>query len=101
MYKFYLAFQDPKPDRPDWSSKGAGTYVPLAAAIKEVVSIPVLSVGRLDPMLGEKALRDGMIDFVGMTRRLLADPELPNKVISGRLEDIALCTAVFSALTKL
>ena len=97
---FYPEFQGPKPDGPDWSSKGAGAYIPLAAAIKEVVSIPVVSVGRLDPILGEQALQEGLIDFVGMTRRLLADPELPNKVISGNLEDIAPCTACLCCLDR-
>jgi hypothetical protein len=32
--------------------------------------------------------------------RLLADPELPNKVAAGRLEDIAPCTAVSPASTE-
>ena len=33
-----------------------------------------------------------------MTRRLLADPELPNKVAAGRLEDIAPCTRCLSCI---
>ncbi len=33
-----------------------------------------------------------MADFIGMTRRLHADPELPHKVAAGRLDDIAPCT---------
>jgi 2,4-dienoyl-CoA reductase (NADPH2) len=33
-----------------------------------------------------------MADFIGITRRLLADPELPNKIAAGRIEDIAPCT---------
>jgi 2,4-dienoyl-CoA reductase (NADPH2) len=86
----------PEPPNPlvpglDWSHKGAGACVPLAAAIKKVVSVPVIAVGRLDPVLGEKVLRQGKADFIGMQRRLLADPELPNKVAEGRLEEIAPC----------
>ncbi len=77
----------------DGSRYGAGATVPLAAAIKKVVSVPVISVGRLDPELGEKAIRRGMVDFVSLNRRLLADPELPNKIASGRSEDITPCTA--------
>jgi len=77
----------------DGSRYGAGATLPLAAAIKKVVSVPVISVGRLDPELGEKAIQRGMADFIGLNRRLLADPELPNKIISGRAEDIAPCTA--------
>lgn len=79
----------------DWSHKGAGAFVPLAEAIKKVVTIPVITVGRLDPELGEKILKQGKSDFIGLHRRLLADPELPNKIASGRLEDIAPCTACY------
>ncbi len=53
-------------------------------------------MGRLDPELGERALRRGMADFISLNRRLLADPELPNKIASGRPEDIAPCTACIS-----
>jgi 2,4-dienoyl-CoA reductase (NADPH2) len=86
------------PKEYDASRKGAGANVPLAAGIKKEVSIPVMVVGRLDPDLGEKVLREGKADFIGMTRRLLADPELPNKVASGRLDDIAPCTACDNCL---
>jgi 2,4-dienoyl-CoA reductase (NADPH2) len=76
----------------DYSHKGRGMWVPLGAAIKKAVSIPVFVAGRLDPELGEEILRQGKVDFIGMTRRLLADPELPNKVAEGRLEEIAPCS---------
>ena len=76
----------------DVSRHGAGAWVPLAAAVKKVVSIPVIAVGRLDVELGEEILRRGMADFITFNRRLMADPELPNKIASGRLEDIVPCT---------
>lgn len=80
------------PKELDWSRQGAGATVPLIEAVKKAVSIPVFGACRLDPVLGEQFLRQGKIDFVSMVRRLLADPELPNKVINGRLEDIVPCT---------
>jgi 2,4-dienoyl-CoA reductase (NADPH2) len=76
----------------DWSRKGKGVVVPLGAAIKEAVSVPVFLASRLDPKFGEEVLRQGRLDFIGMTRRLFADPELPNKVTAGNLEDIAPCS---------
>ena len=76
----------------DWSRKGHGATAPLAAAVKKEVTIPVYCSGRLDPVLGEKLLREGKMDFVPMVRRLLADHELPNKVMAGKLEDIIPCT---------
>lgn len=81
------------PEGLDWSRRGAGAFVPLAEALKKVVSIPVIAVGRLDPELGEKILREGKADIIALNRRLLADPELPNKIASGQCEDIAPCTA--------
>jgi 2,4-dienoyl-CoA reductase (NADPH2) len=76
----------------DDSRHGAGGWVPLAAAVKQVVSIPVIAIGRLDAELGEEVLRRGQADLISFNRRLMADPELPNKLAEGRLEDIRPCT---------
>lgn len=76
----------------DWNRERKGVTVPLGAAMKEVVSIPVFLAGRLDPQLGETLLREKKLDFIGMTRRLFADPELPRKVAEGRLDDVAPCS---------
>jgi len=88
---FYPEPPESLPKDLDWSQKGTGAIVPLAEAVKKVVSIPVFCACRLDPILGERLLKEGKLDFVGMTRRLLADPELPNKVAAGRLENIRPC----------
>ena len=76
----------------DWSRKGRGFSLPVGAAIKTAVTVPVFLAGRLDAEIGEEALRQGKLDFVGMTRRLLADPEYPVKVAEGRLDEIAPCS---------
>ena len=88
---FYPEFPKPLPKDLDWSHRGVGAIIPLAKAVKKVVSVPVIAACRLDPVLGEKLLQQRDIDFVGMTRRLLADPELPNKVANNKLEDINPC----------
>jgi len=63
---------------------GDGLNVGAAAAVKEVVDVPVIAVGRLhDPALAEQVLADGRADFVAMGRPLLADPDLPRKLVSG------------------
>lgn len=68
-----------------------GTYIPMAAEVKKLISQPVLAAGMITPEVGEEALRDGKIDIVVLGRALLADPELPNKVVSGRVEEIRPC----------
>jgi 2,4-dienoyl-CoA reductase (NADPH2) len=83
---------DDLPKDYDWSRGGRGASVPLVEAVKaKGVKVPVWTACRLDPVLGEEYLQKGSLDFVGMTRRLLADPELPNKAKEGRLEDIRWC----------
>ena len=68
-----------------------GNLVPLAEGIKKVVKIPVIAAGGLSPELGEKVLTEGKADLICMGRALLADPELPNKVASGNMEDVNNC----------
>jgi 2,4-dienoyl-CoA reductase (NADPH2) len=87
------------PKEPDWSHKGAGANMSVAAEIRKAVSIPVIAGGRMDPELGEEALRQGKVDFVGFCRRLMADPELPNKVISGRMDDIVPCLGCLQCMS--
>ena len=71
-----------------------GLNVPAAAAVKQVVDVPVLVVGRINnPLLAEDILQKGHADMTVMGRALLADPELPNKAAEGRFDDIAPCAA--------
>ena len=63
-----------------------------AKAVKEAVSIPVLTHGRLgDVEKAEAALESGVCDIAVIGRGLLADPELPNKIAEKRPEDIRPC----------
>lgn len=71
---------------------GDALNVGAAAAVKEVVDVPVIAVGRIhDPERAEQILADGRADFIAMGRPMLADPELPNKVAAGRISRICQC----------
>ncbi|MCD6300060.1 MAG: FAD-dependent oxidoreductase [Dehalococcoidales bacterium] len=71
-----------------------GCMVDMAEMAKKVVGIPVITVGNLGyPELAERILQEGKADFVALGRALLADPDWPNKVEKGRLEDIRPCIA--------
>ena len=50
-----------------------GRYRDLARAVKRVVRIPVIAVGRLLPELAEDMLADADCDFVSLGRQQLAD----------------------------
>jgi 2,4-dienoyl-CoA reductase (NADPH2) len=71
-----------------------GAFVYLARGVKEKVGVPVFASNRLgDPIVAERALRSGACDLVCWGRPLIADPELPNKVREGRLDEIVPCIA--------
>lgn len=54
--------------------------------------VPVVGVGKLGyPDLAEAALRTGQCDMVMLGRPLLADPQWPNKVYAGRVDEILPC----------
>ncbi len=83
----------------DWSDAGKGAALPLAAKVKAAVSIPVVCINRMDPWNGDAAIAQGKCDFVGMQRRLIADPWMPRKIAEGRVEDIAPCTACTTCIS--
>jgi len=63
-----------------------------AAAIKKVVSVPVIVGGKIgDPVLANQILEEGKADFISMARPLLADPQLPNKAREGKFGEIRHC----------
>jgi 2,4-dienoyl-CoA reductase-like NADH-dependent reductase (Old Yellow Enzyme family)/thioredoxin reductase len=65
---------------------------PLARAIKEVVDVPVICVGRItQPWAAEDVIARGKADMVALGRALLTDPEWPEKVRKGDWEDIVPC----------
>ncbi len=70
-----------------------GVFLPLAAAIKQAVpGVPIFHASRIvDPVHADRTVATGQIDVVGMTRALIADPDLPKKARDGRLDDIRTC----------
>lgn len=81
---------------------GDGLNVGAAAAVKQVVDVPVIAVGRLhDPVLAERALAEGRADFVAMARPLLADPDLPRKLATGRADRVRRCISCENCIDSL
>ncbi|NOZ63155.1 MAG: FAD-dependent oxidoreductase [Calditrichaeota bacterium] len=61
-------------------------------AIKEMTNLPLIAVGRMGfvPKI-DKVLGEGLADYIALGRPLIVDPEFPNKMISGKEEEIILC----------
>ena len=65
-----------------------------ARALKEVVAVPVIGVGRInDPELAEKAIVAGDADLISFGRQHLTDPDFIAKTEAGNFEEIRRCVA--------
>ncbi|MGE0121218.1 MAG: FAD-dependent oxidoreductase [Dongiaceae bacterium] len=67
---------------------------PFAKAMKAVVSKPVFVAGRINqPQTAEQVIASGQADMCGMTRAMIADPDMARKAEAGRTDDIRACIA--------
>lgn len=63
-----------------------------AKAVKDVVSIPVITQGKLaDPDRANAVIKEGIADVVGLGHQMLADAYWPQKVKEEKFEDITPC----------
>ncbi|MET8805771.1 FAD-dependent oxidoreductase [Streptomyces sp. NPDC004546] len=69
-----------------------GAHLPVAAAIRKEVGIPVFHAGRIaDLPTARHAIDGGYADMVGMTRAHIADPHIVAKLLAGQEERIRPC----------
>jgi 2,4-dienoyl-CoA reductase-like NADH-dependent reductase (Old Yellow Enzyme family) len=87
----------------NWTNAGLGYAIPnmafpmaphlrLAGVIRRETRLPVFHAGRIaDLSTADQAVRQGMVDMVGMTRAHIADPHLLRKLAAGEEERIRPC----------
>ena len=76
---------------PDMSYPPAA-FLHLASAIKAEVDIPILHASAIrDVTTANRAVQEGHVDFVAMTRAHIADPHIMKKLQEGREDDIRQC----------
>ncbi len=70
----------------------AAPHLEFAGWVKRQVGVPVMHAAKIaDVATARYAIAEGLLDLVGMTRALIADPELPNKVAGGHTDRIRPC----------
>jgi 2,4-dienoyl-CoA reductase-like NADH-dependent reductase (Old Yellow Enzyme family) len=70
----------------------AGYVAPDAGVFKRALNLPIFVAGRINqPQIAEAILTAGQADMCGMTRAMIADPEMPNKAARGAVDDIRAC----------
>jgi 2,4-dienoyl-CoA reductase-like NADH-dependent reductase (Old Yellow Enzyme family)/thioredoxin reductase len=73
--------------------------VPAAAAIKSVLRVPVIASGRIEPAAADARIAAGAFDFLALGRKLLADPELPRKLVAHQARDIRPCIYCYTCVS--
>jgi 2,4-dienoyl-CoA reductase-like NADH-dependent reductase (Old Yellow Enzyme family)/thioredoxin reductase len=67
-------------------------FLYMAARIKGEVDVPIFHAQRITDMAtAARAIADGHIDMVAMTRPHMADPQIIKKTLEGRADDIRPC----------
>ena len=70
-------------------------HLPVVASMKAEIDIPVFHAGRIaDVATARYAVREGLVDMVGMTRAHLADPHIVAKIRRGQEDHIRPCVGV-------
>jgi 2,4-dienoyl-CoA reductase-like NADH-dependent reductase (Old Yellow Enzyme family)/thioredoxin reductase len=75
--------------------------LPATAAIRQVVSIPVIGSGRIEVPDAEATIARGEADFIAMGRKLLADPHLPAKLQRGEPETVRPCVYCYTCVSAI
>jgi len=88
------------------SMPGMGTplapYLDMAADIKAVVQVPVMHANRIiDFATAARAIEEGKIDLVGMTRAQIADPHMVRKLMERRESDIRPCVGANYCISRI
>ena len=83
-------------------SSPIGPWLQRAGAFKQEVSLPVFHAARIsDIATARHAIREGLLDLVGMTRAQIADPHLVAKLAAGEEEQIRPCVGATHCMSEL
>jgi 2,4-dienoyl-CoA reductase-like NADH-dependent reductase (Old Yellow Enzyme family)/NADPH-dependent 2,4-dienoyl-CoA reductase/sulfur reductase-like enzyme len=76
-------------------------FVAHTERIRQALHIPVIGVGRIEPAAAAADIAAGRYDFAAFARKLLADPELPNKLATHRAQDIRPCIYCYACVSQI
>ena len=76
-------------------------FVKVASLIKDALKIPIIAVGRIEPDKAENFIAKERFDFLAMGRKLLADPNLPNKLMNNESNKIKPCHYSYECVSRI
>ncbi len=80
----------------------AAPHLDFAGEVRQVTGMPTFHAARIpDVATARYAIRDGVLDMVGMTRAHMADPHIVQKIKDGREHDIRPCVGATYCLDRI
>ncbi|MGH6680248.1 MAG: FAD-dependent oxidoreductase, partial [Bradyrhizobium sp.] len=82
-------------------SQPIAPFLDLVGAFRRQIKLPVFHAARIpDIATARRAISEGLLDMVGMTRAHIADPQLANKLARGEADRIRPCVGASYCLYK-
>ena len=83
-------------------SRPVAPYLYLPSAYRQEFGLPVFHAGRIsDVATAARAVEEGHVDMVAMTRAHIADPHIVNKIKENRIDDIRQCVGASYCLDRI
>ena len=76
-------------------------FVKVTSLIRDAVKIPIIAVGRIDPDRADNYISQGKFNFLAMGRKLLADPDLPKKLMKNEPKTIKPCHYSYECVSRI
>jgi 2,4-dienoyl-CoA reductase-like NADH-dependent reductase (Old Yellow Enzyme family)/thioredoxin reductase len=83
-----------------WMPHVPNRLLPLAAAIREAIDLPVITVGRVDPEAADQAIAGGTLDFLAQGRRQIADDAFVKNLVRGGKAAVRPCIFCYQCLSQ-
>jgi 2,4-dienoyl-CoA reductase-like NADH-dependent reductase (Old Yellow Enzyme family)/thioredoxin reductase len=82
-------------------SQPLAPFLDLVGAFRREIKLPVFHAARIpDIATARRAVGEGLVDMVGMTRAHMADPQIANKLARGEAERIRPCVGASYCMYK-
>ena len=77
-------------------------HLDFAGEVKKATGMPTFHAARIpDVATARHAIKNGLLDMVGMTRAHMADPHIVRKIMNGRESDIRPCVGATYCLDRI
>ena len=76
-------------------------FIKVTNLIKNIVKIPIIAVGRIEPEKAEKYISEGKFNFSCYGKKVVSRPNLPNKLKNNEQDKIKPCQYSYECVSRI